>query len=456
MEIWRESQKDLPVIERKDVVVCGGGPAGFGAALSAARNNCKVTIIEKYGFLGGMATASMVNLMAIRNLTPYNDETFPLIGGIPLEFLKRLNDLGGTVLPDEALRLKNIDPVVPSWSNYLLFDVELTKIVMAQMLKEANVTIRNHSFITGVVKENKTIKGVIIESKSGREVIMAERIIDATGDGDVAFFAGANFDQRLDEDTLPATMIFSIGGADDEKIWAYLAKDPELKELVSKAPRYISQPDFRFKDIPFPLKIFKAKPPKGDIKKYNQMVRPGQWWIWGLHMFNKNVVDAVDLSFCEMTLRERVYETFLFLKKELPGMDKAYLDQTPVQVGIRESRRFHGEYTLTLDDLLGGKEFEDGIARGRVKDETAPFHIPYRSLIPKDIEGLLLAGRCISLTHEAATQVAPRNQPTCMAIGQAAGVAAALSIHDNKLLRRIDVDKLKSTLISQGVYITGE
>jgi len=452
---WLEPARQLRVVGEADVVVCGGGPAGFGAALSAARNGSKVILIERYGFLGGMATLSMVNLFAIRNLTPYDGEKLPLIGGIPQEFLQRVSALGGAILPDDALKLKESEPVVPSWSDYLLFDVELTKLVMVRMLREAGVTIILHSLVTGAITEDGRVKGVVIESKSGREVVLAERVIDATGDGDVAYLSGADFEHYLGEDTLPVTMIFSIGGADDKRVWEYLLNDPDLGELLKKAPEYIAKPESVFRDIPYPLKIFKARIPWVNERRYDQMIRPGQWWVWGLHLFKRNVVDAAELTECEIVLRERVYETFIFLKNHLPGMENAYLDQTPVQVGIRESRRFHGEYTLTLDDIRSGREFDDGIARGRIKNRP-PFHIPYRCLLPKKVDGLLLAGRCISITHEAATQVAPRNQPTCMAIGEAAGAAAALSIKDGVSPRELDVERLKRALVSQGAVLAGK
>lgn len=134
-------------------------------------------------------------------------------------------------------------------------------------------------------------------------------------------------------------------------------------------------------------------------------------------------------------------------------MKRAYLAQTPTQLGIRESRRLRGMYRLTLDDLLSGRKFDDGIARGRVKDKTAPFHIPYRTILPGEVENLLLAGRCISLTHEAATQVSPRNQPTCMAIGEAAGLAAVISLDKGKLLKDLDVKELQKELMAQGAVV---
>ena len=451
--IEKDKFQGLPVYLKSDVVVCGGGPAGFGAALSAARRGAKVTLVERYGFLGGMATLSMVNLIAIRNLTPYDGETLPLIRGIPAEFLRRVYELKGTVLPEMALQAKIDNPIIPSWADYLLFDVELTKLVMARMLREVGVNIRLHSLISGVVKEGNLVKGVIVESKSGREAILGDRIIDATGDGDVAFHADAKFEQTIGKDALPVTMIFSFGGANDEEIWAYLERDVGLKNLLQKAPEYITRPDIKFKDIPYPLKIFKAKPPLGKEQNFFQMIRPGQWWVWGLHIFNRNVLDVGDLSECELELRERVFETFNFLKSELPGLEKAYLDQTPTQIGIRESRHFKGVYTLTLDDLLSGRKFEDGIARGRVKDTTAPFHVPYSAILPHETENLLLAGRCISLTHEAATQVSPRNQPTCMAIGEAAGLAATISLEKRISLKNLDAKELQEELLAQGAII---
>lgn len=448
-----EKQRELPVRYKTDVIVCGGGPAGFGAAISASRAGCKVTLIERYGFLGGMATLSMVNLMAIRNLTPYDGETSPLIAGIPAEFIMRVYELKGTVLPEMALRAKIENPVIPSWADYFLFDVEITKLVMARMLMEAGVSIKLHRFVSDVVEDNNVVKGVIVESKSGREAILGDRVVDATGDGDAAFLSGAEFEQTAVEDALPVTMIFSFGGADDEKIWAYLERDMDLKNLLKNAPDYIVRSDYVFKDIPYPLKIFKVKPPLGREGDFIQMIRPGQWWVWGLHLFKRNALDVDDLTECELGLRERVFETFTFLKNALPGMEKAYLNQTPTQIGIRESRRLRGVYTLTLDDLISGKKFDDGIARGRVRDQTSPFHIPYRALLPRDVEGLLVSGRCISLSHEAAAQVSPRNQPTCMAIGEAAGLAVAISLENGVPLRDVDIDVLKRGLVSNGVIL---
>jgi len=405
-------------------VVVGGGTAGIAAAVAAARNGARTILIERYGFLGGTMTAGLIN-----PFMTFHAGREQIIRGIFQEIIDRLKALNGY---DEKTQA---------------FDNELLKVIADQMVREAGVDLMLHTYVTDAVMQGNTIRGVEAYSKSGRHIILGKVVVDATGDGDVAVMAGAPYEKGRKEDglTQPATLNFRMGGVDVERI-------PSREEIN---------------------RLFDEAKARGEIT----IPREDVLWFYttrrGEIHFNTTRITKVDgtkvedLTRAEIEGRRQMMELVNFLKNRVPGFENAYLLSSGVQIGIRETRRIIGEYTMTGEDIIEARKFPDAIARGSypidIHSPTGPgtfikgpppsdyYEIPYRSLIPLKVENLIVAGRCISSTHEA--QAAIRIIPIVVAIGQAAGTAAALSAKLSTPPRRLDVSLLRKTLREQGVII---
>ncbi len=455
-----EPIKKTPVLMKVDVIVGGGGTAGFAAAIAAARNGANVLLIEKYGFLGGACTNGYVTLLPTWNLTPWKKENKPLISGIAGELVMRLDKMGGSTHPDVAKKNQNSNPILPSWPTWFQFDFEIMKIVMLDMIKEAKVKLLFHSYIVDVVKKNNEVKGVIIESKSGRWAIFSDVVIDATGDGDISALAGAPFEQTKGPSVMPVTLPFYVGNVNNEKAKDYLKKDPGLKNLLEKKASFLSDEAKSVLKVPVSLSLSYVQLPPRYPDKYIQLTRNKEWYIWGAHSFSKDVTNVLDLTKAEVETRQRVKKIMEFIKRFVPGFESSYLVTTATQVGLRESRRISGGYKLTKYDILQGSKFEDVILRSRTgereltdKNSFPPFDIPYRCVIPKKIDNLLVAGRCISIDHEVAKYFSPRDIATCLGIGEATGTAAALTKKNKVTPRKLKVKKLQEKLLKQGVNL---
>ncbi|OPY79152.1 MAG: putative FAD-binding dehydrogenase [Syntrophorhabdus sp. PtaU1.Bin058] len=454
LRFFKEKARDIPVLHEVDVLVGGGGTAGFTAALSAARLGAKVMIVEKYGFLGGMCTAGYVTLLPIWNLTPWKDEKGSLIGGIAEEIVDRLDEMGGSVKASVAARRQAKNPVLPYWPTWFQFDFEAMKILMQEMLQEVGVRMLLHTYIAGTIRDGDKVKGLIVENKSGRQAIMSNLTIDCTGDGDVSFFAGASFEKEPAKTIMPVTLPFYMGNVDSEKAVGYLEKDPGLKRLLDKkGDEIVGEKQVLKASVKLALSRVSLPPGQQREKKYAQFDRNGEWYVWGAHSSGKDVTDAYDLTDAEIETRRKVWKIANFLKRNVPGFEDSYVVTTAAQVGIRESRRIVGGYVLTRDDVLKGNHFQDAILRSRTgewelqpQESPPPFDIPFRCIIPEKLDNLLVAGRCISMEHEAATFFSPRDITTCMGLGEVAGAAAVLSLEEKKIPREIDVTKLQKVL----------
>ncbi|OQW96987.1 MAG: hypothetical protein BWK74_07315 [Desulfobacteraceae bacterium A6] len=400
-----EPQREIPVRSKVDVVVVGGGPAGIAAAISSAREGAKTLLVERYGYLGGMMTGSYVT--AVLGM---GDGERQIIQGIAQEIHDRL----------DSLDINACEPVnkIGDYNT----DAEIFKWYSIKMLEEAGAKILLHSLACSVIKENNYVRGIIVESKSGREAIFAKVVVDATADGDIACFAGAPYElSRYD-----VTLIMSVTGIVKEKVEDFKNKNlRKYEELILKA------------------------------KKLNGGVLPEQLrYIKGY-----DVTDVNHLTEIEIETRKSAMESLIFLRKNLPGYEDAKISMTAPQLGVRESRRIKGEYTLSEEDILNNHKFPDSISRcgaHMVGYETygtkgLEYDIPYRCLVPVKIEGLLCAGRCISTTHEAMNSM--RLIGPCFATGQAAGVAAAIASRQNIYPRDISIDALQKRLKSQNVYM---
>ena len=422
---YNEPAKKIPVVLETDVLVLGSGPAGFAAAVSAARNGAKTAIVEQTGSIGGIATAGLMSHW-----------TGHVHSGLYEEILNRSSDN----------KLRNtINP-------------EILKEVMLNMLIEENVTIKLYTLASEPILSGNEIKGVIVESKSGREAIMAKIVIDASGDGDIAARAGVPYikGRETDNKMQPMTMMFKIGGVDTEK-----AIFPGSFETNSDIPKGKVQ-DLAKENIPFPA---------GHALMY-QTTLPG---IVTCNMTNCIDVDgtnADDLTKAEITCRSQIKPIMKFLREYVPGYENAFVISSASLIGVRETRHFEGAETINEDDILKARVFDNWVVAGAYfnfdvhnisgagLDKTGVQHhfkqdkgytIPYGCLLPKKIDNLLLAGRNISGTHMAHSNY--RVMPICVGMGHAAGTAAAMSVKTKTGLRSLNVSEIQKILIEQGVVL---
>lgn len=448
-----------------DVLVVGGGPAGLGAALGAADAGARVILAERYGFLGGNATAALVMpLMSFHTQIPGPEKSGattllptdhgpgePVVHGALARLLERLVRAGGAISPSLATGY-----VVP-------FDPEWFKLVALELLDEAGVQFLFHAFASGVICEpspTRSVSGVIFETKSGPLLIRARVTVDCTGDGDVAMQAGAPFEVgREDGLVQPMTLMFRMVDFERAAFEAYVQAHPRqwrgvhgLWDLVRKASE-AGELDLPREDI-----LFFATPHERELCLNSTRVTR----VLG--------TDVWDLSYAEWASRRQMRQIAAFLRKYVPGFERAYVAQSGVNVGVRETRRIVGDYQLSVDDVLGARKFEDSIARGAypvdihnpkgagtVLKRLPPgeaYDIPLRCLLPQRTEGLVVAGRCISGTHEAHSSY--RVMPIVMATGQAAGICAALAATQHSSPRQIPVRDVQRELVRQGASLRPE
>ena len=442
-----------------DVLVVGGGPAGIGAALGAVRAGARAILVERYGFLGGNATAALVmplmsfhtqrptfEKLGVSNLLPSDHGPgHPVIAGALRELLEHLVRSNGAVSPSLETGY-----VVP-------FDPEVFKWVALDLLDRAGVGMLFHAFASDVFGEGEA-EGVIFETKSGPIVIKAKTVVDCTGDGDIAALAGADYEIGRESDGLvqPMTLMFRMADFEQAAFLAYVKQNPDqwrgvhgLWDLVQKASAD-SELDLAREDI-----LFFATPHPREVSVNSTRVTR----VLG--------TDVWDWSLAEWESRRQLNQLVQFLRKYVPGFEESYAVQSGVHAGVRETRRITGEYQLTAEDLLSARKFPDAIARGsypvdihnptgkgtvlkRIPADDA-YDIPLRSLLPQRIERVIVAGRCISGTHEAHSSY--RVMPIAVATGQAAGVCAALAAHQEITPRNVAADKVRQELIRQGASL---
>jgi len=421
MEWIKEEERRIPVISNVDVLIAGGGVAGIAAALAAARLGAKVLLVERYGFLGGMATAGLVITVP------------PMNNGLQLEIAQRLQEMGAYASLKSLSEYYSKNDV----SAYThAFDPEALKLVSIKMLKESGVHLLLHSLIVKACVENNTIYGVIIENKSGRQAIRARVVVDATGDADVAAFANAPFEKEKFENMLPVTLMFNITGVNLKEFYNSGFNLSRIREIIEEGVK-TGKLDFKLK----------TKPTKNAPGVYAEAtIHEGEINVWGGSLEGIDGTNAEDLTKAEIITREEAWKLVTFLKREVPGFESARIEYTATQVGIRETRRILGEYTLTIEDIKNKKSFKDIVAKPYLHSTIA---VPYRCLIPKKIDNLLVAGRCISVTSDALPPL--RTIPACISTGQAAGSAAALSVSNNVKPRMLSISLLQESLIKQNV-----
>lgn len=411
-----ERERKTPVRFKADVVVAGGGPAGLGAALAAARNGAKTVLVERYGCLGGLATAGLVITIPPPPPKGYS--------GILKEIIDNLFRLGA------AHRFRK----GTGSAGIALFDPEMLKLVADQMVERTGIKLLLGSLVADAVVKGNTLAGIIVENKSRRQAISGKVVVDATGDGDAAAAAGAPYKIEKRK-LLPVSLMYLVGGVDNDRVRKYEQSDPKLRRAASKAG--------------FTHRAFWAvrEEHQGPNFRHMDHIAKGQVVVGG-GCAQADGTDVEDLTRAEVELRKRARFEVEFLKKNVPGFENAHLVATAPYIGVRETRRIVGEYVLKENDYR--KEFRDAVGYYTCSAEPRQtYGIPYRCLLPKRVDNLLVAGRCFSATHEVQNKL--REIPACVAMGQAAGTAAALSVKRGVKPRRLNVKLLQKSLMKQGV-----
>ncbi|MFN2528059.1 MAG: FAD-dependent oxidoreductase [Candidatus Baltobacteraceae bacterium] len=439
-----------------DVLVVGGGNAGCAAALAAARHGAKTLLAERYGFLGGTATASMVGPW----MTFHSGED-RIVGGIAQEIVERLMAKGASPghLHDASDYVPTITP----------FDPEVHKALLFEMMQEAGVHLLLHAYVTDAISAAAAVEGAAFATVGGMRTYRAAVTIDATADAYVAASAGVQTQQGDERGRVqPATLMFRLSHVDLAKTAAYLRAHPDQMRTSLKTHERTPQALTAVAGL---YDLWHAAEQSGEVTIPRELVSffitpyDDEVTVNMTRVTNIDPLDPDDLTRAEVEARLQVMQLFEFFRRRVPGFEKARLAATAAQIGIRESRRIVGEYTLTREDVLEGRTFEDAVARSAYPIDIhnpsgsgttthrlpagGSYEIPYRCLVPKTVERLLVAGRCISTTHEALAST--RLTPTVMTLGQAAGTAAALANKQKLRVRDLDASLLRQTLTLDGV-----
>lgn len=429
-------EKNIPVVGRYDVVVCGGGPAGFIAAIAAARKGASVALVEQYGFLGGMATTSYVAPLSV-----FTYKGRKVIGGIPWEFIERLEELGGGLIEKP---LGNV-----------AFDPELYKLLCQRMVLEAGVKLYLHSYLSGCVCGDGRISQVIIENKSGSQALEAAVFIDCTGDADLAYMAGVPMQDKSGRPLQPMSSYFILNGVDTDS------------PMVREAMHHNKQGENCY-CLPMRKKMLELQE-ELDIPDFG-----GPWYCTTLHdgcvavnvtRVSADACDAEQLSAAECSLREDCFRMAGIFRKLFPEFRNCYVASVAVNGGVRETRNIKGMHVISAQEYLNAFHYEDSISRGAhpidihaskgasqsVTFLEEPAYVPYRALIAEGFPNLLVAGRCLSADRVAFASL--RVQASCMGSGQAAGVAAALASASGVSVQDVDVPSLVAELKNMGAQL---
>lgn len=446
-KFYSEPSRELPILDTVDVLVVGGGPAGVCAAAGAAKAGADTLLVESLGSFGGMWTNGLVTTLGGFNswLKPYRR----CVDGVMGEWLRMATEKGGA----EDNR---------SW--VLSSDPEIMKLAADELLAKYNVKVLLHTWMADTIMEGETLKGVIVENVDGRGAILAKCIVDCTGNGDVMARAGAEF--RISEALQPMTMPFFLAEVTPKGKYPF---DEELCIPMGPEPGYLGKEMMpyttRRRDMAVDNDMLNKAYEEGELPFFGGPwfggLRTNYPWVNTTRVYG-SAVNAKELTEAEIQGRHDAHQIVNFYKKNCNGFENCWIMTTAATMGIRETRRLTGEYTLTREDIAENRKFDDAIAMGvwpidvhPQKGENGahdmfvplPYQIPYRSLVPVKVDNLLVAGRCISADREAMGTL--RVGATCGAIGQAAGVAAALGIRKNSTPRNLDAKDIQAELVKQ-------
>jgi hypothetical protein len=443
-----EKTKKIPVVEDVDVLVVGGGTAGAIAGIAAGRMKVTTLIIEQFGFLGGSQTGALVTPMMHNQVNGI--QLNPGIGMEVMERLKLTGDTGG--------------------DNSGWFNAEMLKYVLDDFVAEAGVRVRFYTFASDAIVEKEKIKGVIVESKSGRQAILAKQVIDCTGDADIAVRAGVPYASGRDEDGMNQAMSlrFHLGNINLVRFCDFMNKIAPEKGFEQQ-PTHLHTASVWGTDwalVPyFERGVREGILERSDGDYFQLFSVPGRphELSFNCPRISQRVkgYEVTDLTNAQQLGRKKIRRLLAFMRKFFPGFEQAYIVFTAPMVGVRESRRIKGEYILTIDDIVNARKFSDPVARNNYpvdihnpKGTGTKFHyqmkpdqyheIPYRCLLPLKIDNLLVAGRCISATFEAQSSI--RIQSNCYAFGEAAGIAAALCVKKKTIPRKLEYQWMKKHL----------
>jgi len=439
-----EPSRTTPVIGEFEVVVVGGGPAGMMAAAAAARTGRSTILLERYGFLGGAGTAGGLSTFCGLHANVHGEHR-QIIHGLADEFLERIGRLDGLNEPHL------------SFANRITaqaYDISAYKIAADELVLESGATMLFHALAVGVVMgSERAIDAVLVETKSGRGAVRGRIFIDCSGDGDVAAWSGAPFEksEKLSGMLYPSLM-FRINGVDPARAGRAWEVIPKLMAEAEAAGTH-----------QFPRRGAIVRPQRNPLEwraNLTQVRNPDGSAVDG--------TDAAELSYGEIEGRRQIRDTFAFIRQATPGFEEAYIVDIAPQLGIRETRRIVGEYQLSEDDILECADFDDTIGvngwpveahvAGSVEirwprdpDARGFNQMPYRMIVPQQVDNLFVAGRCASMTHEG--QSSARVSGPCFVMGQASGSAADLALRDGVAVHDVDVARLQERLEDDGAYL---
>jgi hypothetical protein len=441
-----------------DVLVVGGGNAGCAAAIAAARHGARTMLVERYGFLGGTATAAMVGPWMT-----FHSGKERIVGGIAQEIVERLMRKGASPghLADSSDYVATITP----------FDPEIHKALLFEMMREAGVSLLLHAYFLAARADGATVGGADFATIAGTRSYGGTVVIDATADALVAASAGVPTQQGDERGQVqPATLMLRLSHVDLSKLAAYVQAHPE--EMRSSLPAAQRTPE-ALTAVAGLYSLWHRARDNGAVEVPRELVSffispyPDEVTVNMTRVVNIDPLDPDDVTRAEVESRLQAMQLLEFFRQSVPGFERARIAATGTQVGIRESRRVVGRYTLTRDDVLQGRKFSDAVARsaypidlhnpsgsGTSTQRLPPgesYEIPYRCLRPVNREQLLVAGRCISTTHEALAST--RLTPTVMTLGQAAGTAAALAAARGLRVADVDTAELRTRLVADGVMV---
>jgi hypothetical protein len=425
--------KEIPLLWRGDVVVVGGGSAGCAAAVAAARSGARTLLVEAAGFLGGTGAAVLDTFYGF--YAPGRPDR--VVGGVGWEVCERL------LSQEQAFERPNTYGA----GTGVTYEPEALKLVWDELAEEASAETLLHATVSRVVMDGDRIAEVVAETRAGSVRLRAAAFVDASGDAELAWRAGAAVERPDGEQRVqPLTATFRLGGVD-----VTATPTAELHRLMREAA---ASGEFAL--------------PRTEGSAH-RTVLPGVVHTNMTRVSDVNPLDPWELSAAEREGRRQVREYVRFLRARVPGYAQAYLLGVSTRIGVRESRRLVGRYVLTRDDVLSGRRFPDEIAQcgAPIEDHAAgsstiwryvggepagmTYGVPYRCLLPQDVRGLLVAGRCLSATHDAHASV--RSMAQCMAMGQAAGTAAALAAASGRPPAGIDVTELRTALVDGGALL---